>query len=97
MKEFILSLKFIFKPSYWVMNENYNPAIDKIMSKLIDNHDLVIIDSYTAKLGDHTIWIANQPYCCFYFYPKKLSGRPSRLTIEKGIKKLNDAYLKSFE
>jgi hypothetical protein len=39
-------------------------------------------------LGKVTIWVSNIPYAAFTFYETPLSGfRPSRLTIQRAMKK----------
>ena len=92
MKKFFLNLQFIFKPNYWIMNEPYSKEVDLLMNDLLDKFEFTDITYYTAKLGETKIWIANQPYSCIIPSNYKLndfSYRASRLTIQKGIKKLN--------
>ena len=95
MRKFILNLQFVFKPSYWLMNNRHSKEVDKLMNHLLDNFEFTDIKSCTAKLGDVTIWIENQPYSCMYPYihGKIQFSRPSRLTIKKGIDKLNKSMM----
>lgn len=88
MKKFFLNLQFIFMPNYWIMNEPYCKQLDQKISDLLDKEDFKYIDNYTAKLGNLTIWIENQPYACMMPYQLKFTCRPSRLTIKRGLKKL---------
>lgn len=94
MKKFLLSLQFIFKPNYWVMNREYNESIDIMMNALMDLYEFTNITEYTAYLGSTEIWVTNQPYACMV--PRSLlqSGRASRLTIQRGIKKLKATKIK---
>lgn len=85
---FILNLQFIFKPSYWIMNEKYDKYIDELMNHLIDTYDFTEISDCRAKLGKIEIWIESRPYSCMMPYDKSFKYRPSRLTIQKGIRKL---------
>jgi len=100
---FFKSLKFIFKPHYWIMDEDYDAAWDKKFQELAEKHDFVpdckLSDefgnrTFTAFLGDYRIWVSNYPYA-FFGYSGKLGEpnegynvRPSRLTIAKYYKKL---------
>ena len=96
MKKFILGLQFIFKPNYWLIYGEYNNTWDKILNKLLDENDFVNIGEYTAELGGVTIWIANIPYACMMPYNKTFI-RPSRLTIQRGVRKLKIAQEKQLE
>ena len=93
MKKFFQNLLFIFQPSYWLMNEKYNKDTDDLMNYLLDNFTFKSLGSeQIAQLGPFKIWIGNRPYSCMMPFDPcvrlKGSGRPSRLTIQKGIKKL---------
>jgi len=94
MKEFILSLQFLFKPSYWIMNNSYDSACDQIMIRLLDNYEFTRITRHTAFLGGHEIWIANHPYASMLPCAITQNARPSRLTIQRGKKKLDEALIK---
>lgn len=98
MKKFIRSLQFIFNPCYWIMLDRYNKELDILMNVLLDEYDFIDIGEYRARLGEYEIWIGNIPYSCMYIVneDKKIEGaRPSRLTIQKGIRKLNNAKRKN--
>lgn len=98
MKNFILSLQFIFKPSYWIMNRDYSKVMDEFMNDLFDNYTFTDFNSYTARLSGIEIWITNRPYACMFPYSMmhtELSCRPSRLTIQKGIRKYKKELKKS--
>ena len=88
----VLNLQFIFKPKYWFMNKMYDKKVDEIMNQLLDKYDFTNITGYTAFLGDNEIWIANAPYSCMYPYKFGYESRyiPSRLTIQKGLRKLQE-------
>ena len=88
----VLNLQFIFKPQYWIMNKKYNKKVDEIMNQLLDKYDFTKITGTTAFLGDTKIWIANAPYRCMYPYKFDCESkyRPSRLTIQKGLRKLQE-------
>lgn len=94
MKKFLLNLQFIFKPSYWLMNQRYDESVDIIMNGLMDKYEFTNITDYTAYLGDTEIWVCNQPYACMV--PRSLlsTARASRLTIQKGIRKLQETKVK---
>lgn len=88
MKKIILNLQFIFKPSYWLMNEPYSIMHDRLLNELMDNHKFTKMDRFTAILGNVEIWVSNYPYNVGI---RSLSSnsRPSRLTIKKMWEKLN--------
>ncbi|MDE5526656.1 hypothetical protein [Elizabethkingia meningoseptica] len=99
MKKFLMNLQFLFKPSYWIMNYTYSIYLDKYMNNLLDKHEFELIDHYTARLGNDIIWITNRPYACMI--PRNVIAfhgfRPSRLTIQRGIKKLKNAECKMYD
>lgn len=90
MENFIKNLQFIFKPSYWLMNEPYNSDLDLFINELLDKHEFENVRNCTAILGGITMWIANIPYSCMMPYENMIKPniRPSRLTIQKGLRKL---------
>lgn len=59
-------LRVLFTPSCWVQNHPYSRAWDRRLRELLDEHDFVLVDEFTARLGDYEIWIANQPYASMY-------------------------------
>lgn len=95
MKNFIKSLQFIFRPSFWLMNHSYCPVHDTILNKLMDKHDFTDIGAFTAYLGSVEIWIANYPYSVG-IREVSCSSRPSRLTIVRMKKKLRCDTLKKY-
>ena len=90
LKNFFLNLQFIFKPWYWVMNEHYSKDMDIHMNELMDKYTFTEYNYYTAYLGDNVIWVTNVPYGCMVPWKGKIdkTGRPSRLTIQRGLRKL---------
>ena len=90
MKKFLLNLQFLFKPKFWLISKKYSKEIDLIVSDLLYNFEFTDITHHTAKLGNIEFWIANEPYFDIY------NHRPSRLTIQKGLKKLKDKQLPEF-
>lgn len=100
---FFASLKFVFMPHYWVMNDGYNEEWDKKFCELAEAHDFepdCDLDqefgnqTYNAFLGEYRIWVSNYPFAFFSFcgkrgqFPSMTNTRPSRLTIAKYYKKL---------
>lgn len=98
MKQIISNLQFIFKPSYWIMNESYNKYWDAVFKDLMDKHDFIYIDQYRAKIGNAVIWIKNHPYASMTLFNNdglhSFPGRPSRLTIKRAGDKLQRDILK---
>ena len=90
LKNFFLNLQFIFKPWYWIMSAPYSKDMDIHMNELMDKYTFTEYDYYTAYLGDNEIWVTNVPYGCMVPWNGKIdkTGRPSRLTIQRGIRKL---------
>lgn len=90
LKNFFLNLQFIFKPWYWLMNRPYSKDMDIHMNELMDKYTFTEYDYYTAYLGNNVIWVTNAPYDCIVPWNSTIdnTGRPSRLTIQRGIRKL---------
>lgn len=90
LKNFFLNLQFIFKPWYWAMNEHYSKDMDIHMNELMDKYTFTEYNYYTAYLGDNVIWVTNVPYGCMVPWNSTINntGRPSRLTIQRGLRKL---------
>jgi len=94
MKKLIANIKIILSPSYWVMNYPYSKEVDLFMIDLLDNYDFENIQQHTACLGGVKIWIENIPYACMWIYQGDcniLNLRPSRKTVYRGVKKLEQA------
>ena len=93
-KRFILNLQFIFKPHYWIMNNEYSPKWDKELNKLLDEYtfDKSTRDQWSVSIGDVKMWVSLDTYPYASFLPLFGNGRgdfrPSRLTIRKAYKKL---------
>lgn len=91
---------FLTHPSYWIMNYPYRKEYDRWFNELLDKHELEevddIISGYIIKIGGYKFWIENQPYACFtnrYIKRKyQREVRPSRRTIHKTIKKLDEGW-----
>ena len=80
----IKSLKFIFKPSFWVMNYSHNPALSEwIENSLEAGQEVKIVNEglYQFKINGVEFWGHNYPYA--FGITSTVSGRPSRLLIEK--------------
>jgi len=93
--KWLKNLKFIFMPSYWLMNHPYNKEVDMMINGLLDDYEFTNIGEYDAKLGATTIWIENHPYASMRLYNSNLiMFRPSRLTIRRAYIKLNAARVK---
>lgn len=95
MMNFLKSLQFIFRPSFWLMNEPYSPAHDALLNKLMDEHDFSDVGSHEAKLGSVYVWISNYPYGVG-LYDMSHHSRPSRLTILRMWKKLAKDIVKNY-
>lgn len=88
MKDFILSIQFIFKPSFWIMNEPFCPIHEAKLVSLMREHKFTNIGRHTAMLGDTEIWISNYPYAVGIDKLCRFS-RPSRLTIKRLMRKIS--------
>jgi len=91
---FIKSYFFvILSPSYWLMNDKYDKEWDRELNRLMDSNKFIEIDTYTAEIGGVVVWIVNQPYGTMCRYEDRvgpLKHRPSRWTIRRAIKKLEN-------
>ena len=90
-EDLLISLWVLINPKYWIMNYPYSEEWDIELNRLMDEHTFIIVDRFTAKLGDRLIWITNYPYASFRDYTMRTStyGRSSRKTIFRAMKKLN--------
>jgi hypothetical protein len=73
------------------MQNPYSKEVDAIINHLLDNYEFTKVDDYTAEIGGYSLWVGNIPYNCFGFYKTfeyNVRRRPSRLTIQKGRRKL---------
>jgi len=96
----IKSLKYLFKPDFWIMIFPYSEewdyeltrAMDKYSFRLIYYLDGKTVDKHRAQVGPHFVWVKNYPYGVFSPAKRTLvkleEVRPSRLTIERAYKKL---------
>ena len=77
MKKLIIVLA---TPTCWLRGYNTNKRWDKELNRLLDVHEVEVIDTYTARLGDVSVWIGNK-YSAFG-YPCRSPVRllPSRAT-----------------
>jgi hypothetical protein len=79
----------IFHPSYWVSIHMYNKEWDEELNDLMNRHTFHIVDDFTVKLGNKTIWYRNHPYGSFTEWDNFLIGRrPSRRTRHIAMTKL---------
>jgi hypothetical protein len=72
-------MKFIFMPSFWVMNESYSEVLDHAIIEAINQNKVVFLGYYYSSIGELKIWTANYPYAFGTAYNR----RPSRLTIQR--------------
>lgn len=85
----IKSLKFLFRPSYWIMISSYSREWDAKLNQLMDEHSFEKGNGFRATLGSYIVWTTNHPYGSFTPYAQGLPEvRPSRLTIERAYRKL---------
>lgn len=77
IKNFILNLQFIFRPSYWEMLRKYCLIHDTILNKLIKDHRFTNYNRYRVYLGEYPIWIANHPYATRIYTEEFTISRPS--------------------
>lgn len=88
MKKLLFYLTMPIRFNYWLMLEQYNQQWDEKLSRLIGTEQIVILDDYYMKIGDHTLWYTNFPYGSFTLrrdpYKEEqldYEFRPSRYTI----------------
>lgn len=96
IKDFVF---LITHPNYYIMNKKYNKEYDESFNKLLNEYEFSKYDGYTVNLGDIMLWVDNVPYSCFSLYTNDLVTsrlRPSRRSIHRGLKKLNE-YLENLE
>lgn len=85
------NLEILIRPSYWMMNNQYNKLVDKEINRLLDNHKFEVITDCTASLGNKKIWIENIPYACMNFYDSRFKHlRPSRKTTLRAVRRLKE-------
>lgn len=86
-------LWLVFHPSYWIQNHDEDKRWDREFNEHLESGRFKIINRYTAEINGVTVWIANQPYATFrrYDHLGPHDHRPSRWTIRRGLKLLNQS------
>ena len=84
-------MRWILKPSYWIMIGKYDREYNRYLNKLMVENKFEYKNRFTAKLGDTVVWIENHPYGSFT--PDNGMGadkiRPSRSTVYRAWRKLH--------
>ena len=63
MKELLLDLQYIFRPSFWMQNGLTCKVWDKRLNKLMDEAKVVTRTSeYSVSIDGVPIWTGNYPY-----------------------------------
>lgn len=96
LKNAILSLQFVFRPSYWIMTDKYSHDWDKLLNELLDAYPVVLTERNYIVLGEIQVSVYPEAprLTGIYCFEGLLHGyRPSRLTIKRLIK----MYLKAVE
>jgi len=86
-------LFFLFKPSFWMMNDPYCKEWDDKLIELMDKYKFTHRRKHTTMLGDNEIWTSNYPYACFR--PYGVSTRASKMTIYKAKEKFEKETMAS--
>lgn len=90
MRKLLRSLKYLFKPNFWVMVEPYSRQWDIKLNEMLDKENSVrVVSEFWVDVGGIKVWIGNYPYG--YGNPELIGVRPSRATIER----LREAVIKS--
>jgi hypothetical protein len=89
MKKILEAIEIAFSLKYWDQMQPYSKELDGIVSELIRDHEFVNISDFTAMIGGVELWIGNIPYSCMM--PMQMNARPSRITIKRGVRKLQAA------
>lgn len=87
------SLKYLFKPSYWIMLNKYNSQIDAFVLNALNKNEITLLDKYYCNVSGKKFWIRNYPYN--FGNPVGIDFRPSRRTIELLHKKITELHLKN--
>ena len=90
------NLQFIFMPAYWIMVTEFDEPTDKFINLLLTNPKFSDLNAYTVKLHGIEIWIENRPYGGVTLEESR-NFRPSRLTIKKFYKELDNYRYKLLE
>lgn len=84
--------RVLFTPKCWMQNEDYSPAWDAHLNKLLDTHEFENVDKHTAEIGGITVWTSNHPYASFHPYghteDTEIKVRPKRSTMLRANDKL---------
>jgi hypothetical protein len=85
----------LFFPDAWIMNEWYNPHLDRYLRTAIN---LGMVEGFrdpALRVGGLSIWIRNYPYAYGTIHPMEdvadLSGRPSFVVIRR-LRKLQKQH-----
>ena len=90
IKDFIVSLKFIFMPGYWFANKPISKYVTEEIKKIISEDLVESVNYYNAVLKDgRVLWIANYPYAFATLGPfdgDAVADRTTRLAFHKYLK-----------
>jgi hypothetical protein len=89
MRKILEAIEIAFSLTYWSQTQPYSKGLDDIVSELIRDHEFTNISYHIAMIGGVELWIANIPYSCMM--PIGMNARPSRITIKRGVEKLEAA------
>ena len=90
MRKLLRSIKFLFKPKFWVMEHPYSRQWDIKLNEMLDKeNNIKVVNGFWARVGGVDVWIGNYPYA--YGNPELIDVRPSRATIER----LQDAVIET--
>ena len=91
MKELLLDLQYILRPSFWLQNRPTCKIWDKKLNDLMDNAKEVKVRDHTCHIDGVGVWISNHPYASGslypsgYFLPKKRTREKLLRFVEKSL------------
>lgn len=77
----IKKLRFLFMPSFWIINNPISDDWDNELNLMLDHLEISIANEYYCKIGGVEIWIENYPYGYAQTYKNNRSVMPHRDTI----------------
>lgn len=81
------SLKFIFKPRFWIRNFYTNETLSWFINDSLDKGLKIKFKSTcTCELNGKILWVANYPYA--FGTIEGVEGMPDRLTVERLYKEV---------
>lgn len=92
-KDFLISISSRF----WIMNYPYSRIWNDTLKEKMKTEKFKRLSAHTAILGNLKIWTSNYPYASFTHRQGWLNVRPSRMTIIRANRKMEEDLMEEMK